>query len=90
VLALGIPSEDRIAGYTPLSGAMSAFELFSAALAGASVYPVAPRVAPFPAAVAKSWSDQRVTAIYVVASVLQMLLSRGNLGALDLSAFRLS
>ena len=57
--------------------------------AGATVYPVPPRLAPFPAAVAKSWSDQRITVMYVVASVLQMLLSRGNLAALDFSALRI-
>jgi amino acid adenylation domain-containing protein len=89
VPALGLSSDDRIPGYTPLSSAMSTFEIFSAVLAGALVYPVAPRLTPFPAAVAKSWSKQRITVIYVVASVLQMLLSRGNLGALDFSALRL-
>ncbi len=88
VTALDLSSNDRIPGYTPLSSAMSTFELFSAVLAAASVFPVAPRIAPFPAAVAKSWSDQRITVIYVVASVLQMLLSRGNLSALDFSALR--
>jgi amino acid adenylation domain-containing protein len=89
VPALGLTSDDRIPVYTPLSSAMSTFEIFSAVLAGSSVYPVAPRLAPFPAAVAKSWSHQRITVIYVVASALQMLLSRGNLHALDFSALRL-
>ena len=89
VTSLGLSTEDRIPGYTPLSGAMSTFEIFAGVLAGATVYPVPPRLAPFPAAVAKSWSDQRITVMYVVASVLQMLLSRGNLGALDFSALRI-
>lgn len=89
VTSLGLSSEDRIPGYTPLSGAMSTFEIFGGVLAGATVYPVPPRLAPFPAAVAKSWSDQRITVLYVVASVIQMLLSRGNLGALDFSALRI-
>ncbi|MFZ0676488.1 amino acid adenylation domain-containing protein [Candidatus Binatus sp.] len=88
VTAMGLSSNDRIPGYTPLSSAMSTFEVFSAVLAAASVFPVAPRIAPFPAAVAKSWSDQRITVVYLVASVLQMMLSRGNLGALDFSALR--
>ena len=88
VTALGLSTEDRIPGYTPLSSAMSTFEIFAGVRAGATVYPVPPRLAPFPAAVAKSWSDQRVTAVYVVASVMQMLLSRGNLEALDFSALR--
>ncbi|HLX03917.1 MAG TPA: AMP-binding protein, partial [Candidatus Binatus sp.] len=83
VSAMGLSSNDRIPGYTPLSSAMSTFEVFSAVLAAAWVFPVAPRIAPFPAMVAKSWSDQRITVVYVVASVLQMLLSRGNLGTLD-------
>jgi amino acid adenylation domain-containing protein len=89
VSALGLSCDDRLPGYTPLSSSMSTFEIFAGALAGASVYPVSPRLAPFPAAVAKSWSEQRVTAMYVVASVLQMLLNRGNLGGLDFSALRL-
>jgi len=89
VTSLGLSTEDRIPGYTPLSGAMSTFEIFAGVLAGATVYPVPPRLAPFPAAVAKSWSDQRITVIYVVPSVLQMLLNRGNLGALDFSALRI-
>jgi acyl-coenzyme A synthetase/AMP-(fatty) acid ligase len=88
VTAMGLSSNDRIPGYTPLSSAMSTFEVFSAVLAAASVFPVAARIAPFPAAVAKSWSDQRITVVYLVASVLQMMLGRGNLGALDFSALR--
>ncbi|HEY9157362.1 amino acid adenylation domain-containing protein [Candidatus Binatus sp.] len=89
VPSLGLSNEDRIPGYTPLSSAMSTFEIFSGVFAGATVYPVALRLAPFPAAVAKGWSDQRITVIYAVASVFQMLLSRGNLGALDFSALRI-
>ncbi len=89
VTSLGLSSEDRIPGYTPLSSAMSTFEIFGGVRAGAAVYPVPPRLAPFPAAVAKSWSDQRITAVFAVVSVLQMLLSRGNLGALDFSALRI-
>lgn len=88
VEALGLSIDDRIPGYTPLSGAMSTFEVLGGVRAGATVYPVPPRLAPFPAAVAKSWSEQRITVAYVVASVLQMLLSRGNLEALDFSALR--
>jgi amino acid adenylation domain-containing protein len=89
VASFELSSEDRIPGYTPLSSAMSTFEIFAGVRAGASVYPVAPRIAPFPAAVAKSWSDQRITVISAVASALQMLLSRGNLGALDFSELRI-
>ncbi len=89
VASFGLSSEDRIAGHTPLSSAMSTFEIFAGVLAGATVYPVAPQIAPFPAAVAKSWSDQRITAIFVVPSVLQMLLSRGNLGVLGFSELRI-
>jgi amino acid adenylation domain-containing protein len=89
VASFGLSSADRIAGYTPLSSAMSTFEIFAGVRAGATVYPVAPQIAPFPAAVAKSWSDQRITAVFVVPSVLQMLLSRGNLGALDFSKLRI-
>jgi amino acid adenylation domain-containing protein len=89
VTSLGLSCEDRIPGYTPLSGAMSTFEIFAGVRAGATMYPVPPRLAPFPAAVAKSWSVQRISVMYMVASVMQMLLSRGNLDALDFSALRI-
>lgn len=81
--------EDRMPGYTPLSGAMSSFEIFAGTRAGATTYPVPPRLAPFPASVARSWSEQRLTVWFVVPSVLSMMLNGANLGSLDFSPLRI-
>jgi amino acid adenylation domain-containing protein len=82
-------SEDRMPGYTPLSSAMSSFEIFVGARAGATIYPVPPRLAPFPAAVARSWSEQGLTAWFVVPSVLTLMLNSVNLSSLDFSPLRI-
>jgi len=84
-----LSSADRLPGYTPLAGAMSSFEIFAGARAGATTYPVPARLAPFPAPVARSWSEQRLTAWFVVPSVLTMMLNGANLGSLDLSPLRI-
>jgi amino acid adenylation domain-containing protein len=80
--------EDRLANHAPFHFDLSTFDLFSGARAGAAVYPVPPRIFAFPAAVAKAWSDQRLTVWYATPSTLTLLLTRGNLAALDLSALR--
>lgn len=79
---------DRLANHAPFHFDLSTFDLFAAALGGAAVYPVPPRIAPFPAAIAKSWSEQKLTVWYATPSTLVLLLTRGDLAAQDLSALR--
>jgi amino acid adenylation domain-containing protein len=86
---LEISEHDRIGGYSPLAGAMSGFDLFVSVSAGASMYPVPARTAPFPGAVIRSWSEQRISVCYLVPSALIMMLAQGNIRALDLSALRI-
>lgn len=81
--------EDRVPGHSAINHGLSGFELFLAVHAGATVYPVSPRIAVFPTAVAKSWSEQRLTIWYVMSSILTSMLNRGNLAACDLSSLRL-
>ena len=81
--SLEITFGDRMPAYRP-----TAF-VFSGIGAGAAIYPVSPRIAAFPAAVAKSWSEQRLTVWTVVPSVLNLMLKHGNLDALDLSSLRI-
>ncbi|HET7226351.1 MAG TPA: amino acid adenylation domain-containing protein [Candidatus Eisenbacteria bacterium] len=83
-----VGSEDRLANHAPFHFDLSTFDLFAAAWAGAAVYPVSARIFSFPAAVAKSWSEQRLTIWYATPSSLTLMLTRGNLAALDLSALR--
>lgn len=86
---LAISEHDRIGGYAPIAAAMSGFDLFVGVSAGASMYPVSARIAPFPGAVIKSWSEQRITICYLVPSALMMMLAQGRIHALDLSALRI-
>jgi amino acid adenylation domain-containing protein len=81
--------EDRLANHAPLHFDLSTFDLFAAASAGASVYPLSARLAPFPAAVAKAWANDRLTVWYVTPSTLALFLSRGRIESLDLSSLRL-
>lgn len=83
-----ISAEDRVANHAPLQFDLSTFDLFASASAGAAVYPVPPRMASFPAAVAALWTEQQLTVWYVTPSTLVLMLSRGNLAALDLSSLR--
>lgn len=80
--------EDRLANHAPFHFDLSTFDLFAAAYAGAAVYPVSARIFSFPAAVARSWSEQGLTIWYATPSSLTLMLTRGNLAALDLSALR--
>jgi amino acid adenylation domain-containing protein len=85
----GLTAQDRLLGYTPIQSAMSTFEIFAGAAAGATTFLVPTRVGPFPAAIAKSSSEQRLTLWYIVPSALVMLLTRGNLAACDFSSLRM-
>jgi amino acid adenylation domain-containing protein len=88
-VAFGLTREDRLPGCTPIQSAMSTFEIFAATASGATTYLVPKRVAAFPAALAKIFSEQRLTACYIIPSALMLMLSRGNLAQLDLSSLRM-
>jgi len=79
---------DRLSNHAPFHFDLSTFDLFAAARAGAAVYPVPPRIAAFPAATARYMVDQRLTVWYATPSTLALMLGRGGLDALDLSALR--
>ena len=83
-----ISPEDRLANHAPFHFDLSTFDLFAGASAGAAVYPLSPRIAAFPAAVAKAWTEQRLTVWYATPSTLVLLLTRGALAERDLSALR--
>jgi amino acid adenylation domain-containing protein len=83
-----VTHEDRVANHAPFHFDLSTFDLFAGHRAGAAVHPVSPRIAAFPAAVAKAWTEQKLTVWYCTPSSLVLMLNRGNLAALDLSALR--
>ncbi|MGK5627807.1 amino acid adenylation domain-containing protein [Streptomyces sp. URMC 123] len=80
---------DRLANHAPLHFDLSVFDVFAAALAGAAVVPVPTGTAAFPTLLAAFVRDRRITVWYSVPSVLNLLVSRGGLGAGDLPDLRL-
>ena len=79
---------DRVANQAPFHFDLSTFDLYAAAYAGASVHPVSPRIASFPAAVAMRWAQDRLSVWYCTPSSLVLMLTRGGLEKHDLSALR--
>lgn len=79
---------DRVANQAPFHFDLSTFDLFATARAGAAVYPVSARIAAFPAAVAKRWVEDKLSVWYCTPSSLVLMLTRGGLEKLDLSALR--
>ncbi len=83
-----LTASDRVANHAPFHFDLSTFDLFSTASAGAALYPVSPRIFSFPAAVAKQWANDRLSVWYCTPSSLILMLTRGGLEQLDLSALR--
>ena len=83
-----LTASDRVANHAPFHFDLSTFDLFSTASAGAALYPVSPRIFSFPAAVAKQWASDRLSVWYCTPSSLILMLTRGGLEKLDLSALR--
>jgi len=79
---------DCVANHAPFHFDLSTFDLYSSAFAGASVHPVSPRIFSFPAAVAKQWASDRLSVWYCTPSSLILMMTRGGLDKLDLSALR--
>jgi amino acid adenylation domain-containing protein len=88
VETFAVTREDRLANHAPFHFDLSTFDLFAAASAAASVHPVPSRLASFPAAIAKLWTDERLTIWYATPSTLGLLVHRGSLAERDLSALR--
>ena len=88
-VTFGITADDRIAGYTPPQSAMASFDIFASVAAGLATYLVPRRIGSFPAALARSFAEQRLSVWYLVPSALVIMLTRGNFAALDFSALRL-
>ncbi|NOT35076.1 MAG: amino acid adenylation domain-containing protein [Candidatus Eisenbacteria bacterium] len=86
--AFGLTHEDRISNHAPLHFDLSTFDVFATATAGACVYPVSAKLASFPAAIAKLYAKERLTVWYETPSSLALMMGRGGLASLDLSAVR--
>jgi amino acid adenylation domain-containing protein len=85
----GVTQEDRVSHHAPFHFDLSTFDLFASARAGAAVYPVPPRAAAFPAAIAQLYTEAQLTVWYETPSSLALMLHRGGLADRDLGALRL-
>ncbi len=83
-----LTANDRFANIAPLQFDQSTFELYTAALVGATVVTVPDVVLRFPASLATLVADQRVTVWYSVPFVLEQLVARGALEDRDLTSVR--
>lgn len=75
----GVNHEDRLSNHAGFHFDLSTFDLYAGARAGATVFPVSSRIAPFPAALAKQWKEQQITVCYATPSTFILLMGRGNL-----------
>jgi amino acid adenylation domain-containing protein len=80
VEVIGVRSEDRLSSHAPFHFDLSTFDLFAAAVAGATVVLVPREQSVFPAELARFIREQRITIWYSVPSILTLLTLRGSIG----------
>lgn len=76
---VGVRPQDRLSSHAPLHFDLSTFDLFAAALGGASVHLVPAETSVFPVEVARFIEEHAITVWYSVPSILSMLTLRGGL-----------
>jgi amino acid adenylation domain-containing protein len=86
----GLRPEDRVANHAPFHFDLSTFDYFASAAAGAAVYPIPAREAPFPTSVAERTARDRHSVVYATPSTWIQLLTRGRLAERDLGALRVA
>lgn len=74
-----VSQEDRLSSHAPFHFDLSTFDLFAAALVGATLVLVPPEVSVFPAGVRRFMVENEITVWYSVPSVLTLLVTRGGL-----------
>ena len=84
----GLTPHDRLANVAPFHFDQSTFELYSAPMAGALTVLVPELVVRFPAELSTLLEREQISVWYSVPTILLQLLSRGALGAKDLSSLR--
>jgi amino acid adenylation domain-containing protein len=77
---VGISAGDRLSSHAPFHFDLSTFDLFAAAVAGATVVLVPREASVFPVELARFIDDAGITVWYSVPSILTMLTLRGSLG----------
>src|SRR5205823_6235527 len=76
---VGVKPTDRLSSHAPLHFDLSTFDLFAAAVAGATVVLVPREASVFPLELARLIREERISVWYSVPSILTMLALRGSL-----------
>jgi amino acid adenylation domain-containing protein len=84
----GVGPEDRLSNHAPLHFDLSVFDLFAAAMAGATVVLVPPELSVFPVQIRDFIETKGITVWYSVPSILSMLTLRGGLSVGNLPNLR--
>jgi amino acid adenylation domain-containing protein len=84
----GVEPDDRLSQIAPLHFDLSTFDLYGAALAGASVHLAPRQTSMFPMELRKFLEAHRITVMYAVPSALTMLTERTKLARGDLPDLR--
>ncbi len=84
----GLRPHDRVCSPAPLHFDLSVFDVFSTCRAGATMVVLPEMTAMFPVRLAEWMQQERISVWYSVPSILTMLVTRGGLGAFDLSRLR--
>jgi len=84
----GLTSADRVSSHAPFHFDLSTFDLFSAALAGATTVLVPEVLTTFPAAMVRFIKEERISVWYSVPYALIQMFERGNLAGAGLDSLR--
>jgi amino acid adenylation domain-containing protein len=85
---VGVRPEDRVSSHAPFHFDLSTFDLFGAAVGGATVVLVPREQSVFPVELAGFIRDARITIWYSVPSILTLLTLRGGIGSPPPEALR--
>lgn len=88
VAEFGVGGEDRLSQLAPLHFDLSTFDIYGAALAGASVHIARKETFVFPMQIRNFFGAHEITVTYTVPSILTMLVERGKLEPGGLPALR--
>ncbi len=84
----GLTVDDRMANFSPLHFDMSTLELLAGPVAGAAAVLIPEPYLRMPASLTEYLEAQRVTTMYTVPSLFQMMMSRGAFDQRDFSPVR--
>jgi len=84
----GLQPEDRLSNHAPLHFDLSTFDIFAAALAGATTVVIPEPLTKFPASLSRLIENEKITVWYSVPFALIQMMLRGGIEQRDFSSLR--